>query len=370
MDFDRLAVPFNDLSRRFKSDVSLLASLNELILQGPYLKAEFTTEFEKGFGAYLGGVECVGVSSGTAALELALKSLCLPKGSAILMAANAGGYAAIAARSAGLVPYYVDVDEFGLIDITSFSDFHIGPAAIVATHLYGQACNMELIMNFASTNNLKVIEDCAQATGADIDGKRLGTLGHISAFSFYPTKNLGAIGDAGAVCTSDLQLFNRVQRLREYGWDKRYNSSIEGGGNYRIDEIQALVLSRQIPTLDKTNSLRQQIWAKYAKVCKNGGGKIMGLKTSSYIPHLAVIRTSQRERFIDHMKSLFIETAIHYPVPDYLQPGLGATQKFSLPVTEVFCREVVSVPLFPDMNEKEVSCVEQALSDFYKEYSD
>ncbi len=359
-------IPINDLSRRFTKDSDVIAQISNLVIQGPYFKSKFTTKFEIDFARYVGTSYCTTVSSGTSALELAFRALQLPLGSQILMAGNAGGYSAISAKRAGLLPVFLDVDENGLIDVKNAIAPLNNVSAIVATHLYGQSCEMGLIQEFARKNDLKIIEDCAQAVGSNLNGRSVGTFGDISTFSFYPTKNLGGIGDGGAICTDNELLNSRVVSLREYGWSHRYFSQLDGGANFRMDELQAIVLLDQLEKIKKNNLKRLEIWRQYKEICLKYKVHIFGSESSEFAPHLAVLRVFDRENFSDFMRSQKIEVAIHYPYPDYDQPGIVSSGRLNLPTTSSLCSQVVSIPLFPEMTNGEVSRVKNALNRYFE----
>jgi dTDP-4-amino-4,6-dideoxygalactose transaminase len=359
-------IPLNDLSRRFAKDSLILDRVKNLLISGPYFKSEYTQGFESAFATYIGVDFCTTVSSGTSALELSIKALNLKHGSSILMVANAGGYAAIAAKNCGLRPYFVEVNEYGLIDPNSLPSQCVDVTAIVVTHLYGQVCDMPSLLAYAKLHNLKVIEDCAQAAGSSLGNQNAGSFGDISSFSFYPTKNLGGVGDSGAVCTSDSELSARTLKLREYGWSERYFALESGGGNYRMDEIQALVLLDQMNQLDQNNRIRQSIWQRYAKICIEHDVRILGNFGIGFSPHLAVIRVPNRKNFIKFMADHGVSSTAHYPYTDYQQPGIGLRKDFKLPLTEILCDEVVSVPIFPEMLESEIAQVEASLDSYFR----
>jgi len=363
-------VPINDLSRKFLPGSDLLSSINDLIVEGPYLNSKYTSTFEHEFAKFIGVRNCIAVASGTAALELAIKALALPQNSVILMTANAGGYSAIAARNAGFKSKYVDVDEFGLLDLGDLARNLKGASAIVITHLYGQVCDMNALLEFASKNNLKVIEDCAQAVGSKFNSIPVGSFGDISAFSFYPTANLGGIGDSGAICSNSQILSDRVRMLREYGWSKRYFSTVEDGGNYRNDEIQALILLDQLARLKSKNEIRKQIWNRYSIICDNFGIQILGNTAKDFVPHLAVLKVRNRDEFVKHMKKHNVAVAVHYPFPDYVQPGLNSLESGKLVQTSLHCDQVITIPMFPEMTEVEIRQVEHGLNDFFRRNSD
>lgn len=364
MNSSDFLVPFNDLSRRFVDKSHVLEEVKNLIVSGPFFKSVHTQNFEINFAKYVGTNHCIAVSSGTAALEISMKSLELPRGSAVLMSANAGGYAALAAINSGLRPKFVDVTDNGLINSECLPSMSEGVSAIVVTHLYGQVCDMQKLINYAKSHGLKVIEDCAQSAGSSIDSLMSGSFGDISAFSFYPTKNLGGVGDGGAVCTNSKDLYENCLKLREYGWTDRYYSQFPFGSNFRMDEIQALILNYQLSTLDHKNGIRRIIWKRYSEICKKFNLHILGNSTAGFAPHLAVLRIPNRNRFADYMQSHGVGTSIHYPYPDYKQPGIGFNPGVELTVTETLCKEVVSLPLFPELSENEIQKVERILSEY------
>lgn len=337
----------------------------ELIQNGPYLNGNITSRFQSRFADFIGTKYCLGVSSGTTALEMALASLSLPKKSKVLIAANAGGYGSIAINKTNNLPVYLDVNNDGILDVQSIMKASPEIRAVIVTHLYGQTARLEGLRIYLRERDIFLIEDCAQAVGAFIGDKRAGSFGDVSAFSFYPTKNLGAIGDAGAVCTSDTKIFERLNKLREYGWSRRYFSEYSMGGNNRIDEIQALVLDSQLHRLDAWNTRRRLIWERYNVATKKSGLRLLGNNSEEFVAHLAVIDTTNREKFIGYMNAAGIDTAIHYPYPDYVQPGLShQTIHKSLFTTERLCSSVVSIPIFPELTEDEISKVENALADY------
>jgi len=364
MASNKKRVPLNDLSRRFASSTVLRQEISELLVAGPYLNGAYTQEFEKEFANFIGARWSLGVSSGTTALELAIKSLDLAEGSHVGLAANAGGYASIAVINSGMVPYYLDVDANGLLTLDIISQSATNFAIVIVTHLYGQAAEIENIYQFLKSSGKFLIEDCAHATGSRFGNSRLGNFSDVSAFSFYPTKNLGAAGDAGAICTSDEKIYRRVVELRQYGWQTRYFSSTPKGGNYRIDEIQCLVLLRQLEHLDRNNLVRKEIWNRYRNATISTNCRLIGSDEQSFVAHLGVIITPYREKFQTFMEKKLIDTAIHYPFPDYIQPGISKQLDLKLPQTELFCSSVVTIPLFPEMTEVEIMRVESAIGQY------
>lgn len=360
-------IPFNDVSRRYIS--YSVGELEELfasfIRSGKYLGGRNTELFQKNLSNFLGVKHCLGVASGTAALELALASLQLPENSRVLLAANAGGYGTIAVRNNNLKPVYADVNQNGLLDYETLKRSLDNVRAVIVTHLYGQSVELNTISDYLKKQNIFLIEDCAQAFGAKINGNRIGSFGDLSVFSFYPTKNLGSIGDAGAVCTNNSKFFDTLKKLAEYGWSKKYYAQIPRGSNKRIDEIQSIMLNYQLNQVDHWNARRREIWERYHEAAKDSGIRILGSKSDSFVAHLGVVVCSNRDRLMHRFKVASIETAIHYPFPDYLQPGLAQNEDWAeLQTTQDLCSSVVSIPLFPELRESEIQRIEKVLSTF------
>jgi dTDP-4-amino-4,6-dideoxygalactose transaminase len=366
MTLDSFSVPLNDLSRKPPFTQDQTEQIMELILKGPYLNGAHTRQFENDFSNFVGSKYALGVSSGTSALQIAFRSLNLEKGSQVIVTANSGGYSTIAALQCNLNPIFAEVSELGILNPDSMFDHSSNPKAIVVTHLYGQAAPIDRIVAIAKERNVFVIEDCAQAAGLKYMGKMVGSWADISTFSFYPTKNLAAIGDAGAITTSDDEIYQRARWLREYGWSQRYWAEIQGGSNFRIDEIQALILNFRLPNLMAMNSRRKEIWMRYQRLCMRYGVGILGSLDESFVAHLAVLQLPNRQDFVNHMKKFGIETTVHYPYPDYVQPGFNQINQSALPITEMLCESVVSIPCFPEMTEGEVIMVETALSGYFE----
>jgi dTDP-4-amino-4,6-dideoxygalactose transaminase len=239
------------------------------------------------------------------------------------------------------------------------------PRAIIPVHIYGHPADMAAIMDIANRYGLYVVEDCAQSHGAAFNGKMTGSFGQMAAFSFYPTKNLGAIGDGGMVVTNDQKLQQKLTALRQYGWQQRYVSSIRGI-NSRLDELQAAVLRVKLGDLENDNKRRKQIAEIYTKAIENT--KIIPPRSAKGIVHVYhqyVIRTENRDALIRHLANNSIVTAIHYPLPVHLQPAYkdkNGIKKNGLPVTEEVCTQIISLPMYPQMTNAQVSRVVDALS--------
>lgn len=361
-------VPFNSPAKKFAEDQGLSGAIEDLILNGPYFHGEHEKNFESQLARLVGQASTVMVSSGTSALVLALASLELGPLSEILITANAGGYSSIACVRNGLIPRYVDVDPFGQMDFSRFKDTVTADTrAVIVTHLYGQMNkNIEAFRLFCEREDITLIEDCAQTVGAILEGQPSGSFSKLSTFSFYPTKNLGTIGDAGAVATSDPLLLEKLLSIREYGWKNRYEIVNHGGSNFRSDELHSLVLSRQLERLSEKNSIRKKIWSEYKNSIYMNDISILGSEDESFIAHLAVLKCKTRKKFIAFMNERGIETSIHYPIPDNKQIVFSQYDNGNLDNTMMLCDEIVSLPLFPELTETQISLVVNAIQDYQK----
>ena len=361
-------MPFNSPSMKFAEDVGLSDAIMELVKSGPYFHGKNEKILESRMAVTAGHKSSVMVSSGTSALILALSALELDSSSEILIASNAGGYASIACIQNRLIPRYVDVDADGQMDFFSFKrSINSNVRAVIVTHLFGQINkNIQVFKEFCEAQKIVLIEDCAQAIGASLDSKPAGSFGRLSTFSFYPTKNVGTIGDAGAVATSDPNLLEKLVSLREYGWLGRYQIVTPGGSNFRSDEIHALVINRQLENLANKSDARRQIWNKYRNAIVTDSISLIGSEDNSFVAHLAVFKTKTRARFIKHFAERGIETSIHYPIPDHQQSVFSMFDFGGLETTEALSSQIVSVPLFPEMTKEQVLLVTDSIVSFQK----
>jgi dTDP-4-amino-4,6-dideoxygalactose transaminase len=366
-------IPLNDLKRIYQdSSEPITEAVNAVLASGWWLNGDRAARFCADFARYVGVEHCVGVANGTDALEIAFRALLSvrkPKGRDIITVANAGGYSTIAARSVGLTPVYVDIEEASqLADIDSIlralSD---ETALVVVTHLYGGVVDVSTLrekMDQAGHQSVPILEDCAQAHGAELHGKRVGSLGDIATFSFYPTKNLGAFGDAGGIVTSDDELAQACNALRQYGWSDKYTIARPGGRNSRIDEIQAAILSVLLPHLGQANDRRVQILARYAKALPEGVRLVQSSHGS--VGHLAILLADDRDELRRHFGERRIGTDIHYPILDSDQPGWADMPKREvaggLPVSRRSIGRLLTIPCFPGMTEQEIERVSEGLS--------
>ncbi|QVI86746.1 DegT/DnrJ/EryC1/StrS family aminotransferase [Pseudomonas viridiflava] len=333
-----------------------------------YVLGSEVAGFEREFADYVGVAHCVSVANGSDALELALKGLGVGQGKKVVAVANAGFYGSTAIHAVGAEPVYADVDPKTLTLCTQSLSAVIAaskPSVIIVTHLYGQLANIEEIVQIATTAGIPVLEDCAQSHGARRNGKQAGSFGTIACFSFYPTKNLGALGDGGAVVTNDEQLAARIRQLRQYGWDQKYRVAIPGGRNSRLDEMQAAILRIKLPHLDTWNDQRRSIAKRYSEAFAGFNMQLPCSVADDYVGHLYVVRVEDRAAFAAALKEKQVSTDIHYPIADHKQPAYNATASVALDVTEHSCDTVISLPCFPGLTDEEVNRVIDAVTAYF-----
>jgi dTDP-4-amino-4,6-dideoxygalactose transaminase len=349
----------NDLSSRIRAnEQAIYAAINNVIASGRLVLGPNVKKFEASFAEYLGADYCVGLANGTDAIELALRALGVGSGDCVATVANAGMYTTTALLAIGAEPFFLDVD-LGTRNTTLnevVRAVNSGVKAVVVTHLYGLATpEIRWIAQYCEQKGVKLLEDCAQAHGAKVDGKCVGTFGHASSFSFYPTKNLGALGDGGAVVTNRADIAERVTRLRQYGWTDKYRVEFVGARNSRLDELQAAILTVFLPELDAQNSRRRSIANRYDLRINHLDVILPKLTSQEYVGHLYVIRSPKRDSLRAHLRSLDISSDVHYPIPDHRQPVFG--RRFSqarLPNTEQLAAEILTLPCYPEMTEAQV----------------
>lgn len=325
-------------------------------------------QFEQAFAAYVGAGYCVGLANGTDALELGLRALGVASGQRVATVANAGMYASTAILAIGAAPEFMDVDP--ATQVTTLAEVErvldAGVAAVVVTHLYGQAIrDIAHIASLCAARGVPLLEDCAQAHGARIDGRCTGSFGDAAAFSFYPTKNLGALGDGGAVVTSSEKLAARVAQLRQYGWSAKYQVELAGARNSRLDEMQAALLSAFLPALDADNARRRAIVREYASRIGHSKVQLPAFDGADdgYVAHLCVVRSPDREGLRGHLRAQGIGSDVHYPIPDHRQPLFGDRYAaVRLPHTERLAAEVLTLPCYPEMTDAQVEQVIDAVN--------
>lgn len=336
--------------------------------KGRYILGEEAAAFEREFAAYIGVHFGIGVGSGTEALHLALRACGVGPGDEVITVSHTAVATVSAIELCGARPVLVDIDPRSFTVDSNKLDAAITPAtrAIIPVHLYGQSADLEPILSIARRHNLRVIEDCAQAHGAKYRARRTGAWGDMACFSFYPTKNLGAIGDGGFVATDDAQLAENARLLREYGWRERYVSDM-AGWNTRLDELQAAILRVKLQTLDADNARRRHLATLYDELLTASSVTVpAAMPYGEHIYHLYVVRSARRDDLQAFLKQRGIGTLIHYPVPIHLQPAYRGRlgDAGSLPETERAAREILSLPMFPELNEAQVRQVAQAIREF------
>lgn len=353
----------------------LVDAMTRVIDSGWYILGQEVRSFEREFSAYCGTEHCIGVANGLDALILALRAWKqmgrLHDGDAVVVPANTYIASVLAITESGLTPILVEPVEnhYNLCPARLREAITPRTRAILVVHLYGQLAPMKEILAVADEHRLLVLEDCAQAHGALVDGRRAGNWGHAGAFSFYPGKNLGALGDAGAVVTNDSDFAETVRALGNYGSHRKYEN-IYRGLNSRLDEIQAAILRVKLSHLDAETMARRRIAVSYASGIKNplvrlpipAGVRLEDL--DNHVFHLFVVRVKQRLEFQAHLRSAGVESMIHYPIPPHKQRAYGSFNVLTLPTTEKIHREVVSLPIGPTMATEEVAHVVDAVNSF------
>ncbi|MFV9503873.1 MAG: DegT/DnrJ/EryC1/StrS family aminotransferase [Oscillochloridaceae bacterium umkhey_bin13] len=373
-----LRIPVGDLARQAATlDAELQTALVRVAQRGWYVLGPEVTAFEQEWAAYCGASACVGVASGFEALYLALAALDIGPGDEVITVANACVYQAAAILQAGATPVLVEVDptSHNLDPATLSAAITPRTKALMPVHLYGRLAAMEPIMAVAQAHGLAVIEDAAQAHGAwrmDQAGRprRAGTWGDLACFSFYPSKNLGALGDAGAITTNRPELAERLRRLRMYGWGAKYRTTDLGGRNSRLDEIQAAVLRVKLRHLDAWNAARAERAEWYQTLLQDctAQGLILPWHETGHVWHLYVVQTAHREALRTHLLADGIGCDVHYPVPTHCQPAYQGLLQLPLPLaqTEALADSILSLPLYPELTRSEVAQVAASVQNFYR----
>ena len=314
---------FNMAQHLQENKQAIYSAINRVIESNSLILSNEVEAFESEFANYLNVPNCIGVANGTDALELALRGLGAEPKTRIGIVGNAGGYSRIAIEIVGSSPVYLPVDVHGFrISLDSLVKIVENRAIdmLVVTHLYGQAHPEILeIARLCKLAHIPLIEDCAQAHGAEVGGIKAGAFGDIATFSFYPTKNLGAVGDGGAIVCSDSQLTQRVRKLAQYGWREKYSIELRGGRNSRLDELQAGILRELLPNLDLWNEKRLIVAKTYLSKIQNPAVVLPKFVLESYVGHLFPVRVKSHLAFISHLKTNGVNSSIHYPIDDQAQ---------------------------------------------------
>ncbi len=364
------SIPFLDLkclNGQYRND--LIAAAARVLDSGWYIHGREHEAFEKEFAAFCGKGECVGVANGLDALILILRAAKelgrLREGDEVIVPANTFIASVLAITENRLVPVLVEPDarSFNLDPAGLAAALTPRTKAIMAVHLYGQMADMPAICRFAKEHGLMVIEDAAQAHGAVLQGRKAGTWGQAAGFSFYPGKNLGALGDAGAVLTADAELAKVIRALRNYGSHVKYHNLYQGP-NSRLDEIQAAFLRVRLRHLDAENQRRRVVARRYLAEIKNPKVALPAvvIGEAAHVWHLFVVRVPDRDGFGRHLSQHGVQTIIHYPIPPHRQECYPRLHRLSFPITEAIHREVVSLPVSPVMTEDQVSAVITAVN--------
>jgi dTDP-4-amino-4,6-dideoxygalactose transaminase len=356
-------IPFLDLkSINLRQKEEFQTALATVLDSGWLVLGKQTEAFESEFSSYCGARYCVGVANGLDALHLVLKAWGIGPGDEVIVPSNTYIATWLAVSQVGAKPVPVEPDLHTYNINPNLIEAAITPRtrAIIPVHLYGQAASMEMIMAIANRHGLKVLEDGAQAHGATFNGGRAGSLGHAAAFSFYPGKNLGALGDAGAVTTNDAGLAGRLRVLRNYGSHVKYNNEIRGY-NSRLDELQSAFLRVKLPKLDEDNARRQNIAAAYTKGLSGLKGLTLPEPAAGceHVWHLYVVRHVRRDLLQKRLTELGVGTMIHYPIPPHLQPAykdLGV-EEGQLPLSEILHSQVLSLPMGSTLPSEDVDAV-------------
>ena len=374
-----ISVPVIDLSagyRQYREEID--ECIARVLSSGWYMLGKEVAQFEQSFAAWLNVNQVVGVANGTDAINLALRSLNIGTNDAVFTVSHTAVATVAAIELAGATPVLIDVDPSTMnIDIGKLFDSvrnfagksaGLRPRAVIAVHLYGHSCDITALKRLCEEQNLELIEDCAQAHGTKFGDARAGTFGSAAAFSFYPTKNLGAFGDGGAVAFRDSATADRCRALREYGWTTRYVSEF-AGINSRLDEVQAAILSVKLRHLDAEVAARQSI----ARIYDAGLSGVIETpavsRGTSHAYHLYVVRCADRDSLRTALERAGIGSGIHYPVPVHLQPayqGRVAMGSGDLSATEVLAREVLSLPMHPFLSSEDAHRVVEAISHWAK----
>jgi dTDP-4-amino-4,6-dideoxygalactose transaminase len=348
-------------SYREEIDAAVLRVLgsNRYIL-GPEVEA-----LEQEFADFIGVSSAIGVANGTDALEVALRALDIGVGDEVITVSHTAVATVAAIEAAGATPVLVDVDsDFYTLDPTQLTEvLSSRTRAVIAVHLYGQPADLDTIGAFCKQHGLALIEDVSQAHGAKWKGKRLGSIGDIACFSCYPTKNLGAIGDAGLITTNNVNLAKKVRMVREYGWEHRYISDLVGR-NSRLDELQAAVLRIKLRHLDADNNKRCALAEQYSSALEGSAIRVPKVREGvDPVFHLYVVRVSERQKLVDDLKKLNIFPAIHYPLPIHLQAAYKNRVRtaVSMLTTETLAGDVLSLPIYPELERQDVDQVITAL---------
>jgi dTDP-4-amino-4,6-dideoxygalactose transaminase len=344
-------------------------SIHRVLDSDTYILGTEVSNFEKEFAAYIGVTNCISVNSGTDSIILSLRALGISYGDEVITPSHTAIATVAAIRSTGATPIFADINIFSYtLDPNSILEaITYKTKAIIAVHLYGNSCDMDLISQISKDNDIYLIEDCSQSHGAKWRDRKLGTFGILACFSFYPTKNLGAIGDGGAVVTNENELAETIRMLRQYGWDKEKVSRLSSTVS-RLDELQAAVLRVKLLSLDSGNDKRRKNALKYSELLKDSNLTLPTVSPNAeHVYHLFVIQSPNREQVIKEMNYHQIFPGIHYPKPVHLQPAYNHgnnSPTCKLTNTEKIMNSILSLPMYPELSELEIERVCEVITKF------
>jgi dTDP-4-amino-4,6-dideoxygalactose transaminase len=352
----------------YKKDIDL--AISNVLISNRYILGSEVSALEKEFAAFIGVSSAIGVANGTDALEIALRALEIGPGDEVITVSHTAVATVAAIEAIGAIPVLVDVDaETYTLSPEKLNEAYSSETkAVIAVHIYGQSCDLDKISSFCLEKNIFLIEDVSQAHGALYQGKRLGSIGIVSCFSCYPTKNLGAVGDAGLVCTNDLNLATKIKMIREYGWRERYISEIPGR-NSRLDEVQAAILRIKLRNLDSDNNKRISIAKRYSEKLNLPEIELPITRDGNkHVYHLYVIKIQNRGDLVSYLQGKEIFPGIHYPVPIHQQAAYQnrIRTSTSMSITEKLSEVVLSLPIYPELSTSDVDKVVQSILDYFK----
>ena len=362
-----MKVPFTDFEKKISKHRKIIdAAIQRVLNSSQFILGSEVSEFEKNFSKFISVKNSVGVANGTDALEIALKVIGIKPGDSVGTTAHCGNYASTAITTLGANPVYLEISRSDLnLNLANLKKIEkTSIKALVLTHMYGNPVNETFeIVNYCKENEIILIEDCAQSCGARINGIMTGSIGDISTFSFYPTKNLGGLGDAGMISTNNFEYFEKALMLRTYGWKEKYNVEVEGGRNSRLDEIQAAILNDLLPFLENENEIRRQISQSYLERIANSLIETPTFQKNKSVFHIFPIISEYRDELLTHLQRNKVGYAIHYPIADHLQ-SIRKNKAPNLPITELLTKQILSIPCYPEMSTQQVNFVIDILNKF------
>jgi dTDP-4-amino-4,6-dideoxygalactose transaminase len=360
-----LTIPFLNLQLAEEEDEAVRAAIARVIARGWFILGPEVEAFEQEFAGASGASQAIGTGNGTDAIAVALRALGIGPGDEVITTPLSAAYTALAIVMTGARPVFADIDPQRLTLDPAAAERAITPRtrALLPVHLYGQPADMDALSALAGARGLALIEDCCQAHLATCAGRPVGTFGQAGAFSFYPTKNLGALGDGGALVTNDASVAERARRLRNGGQAERYHH-VEAGVNSRLDEMQAAILRARLPHLTARTDRRRALAAEYRRRLSGAAVDVPPELDRGHVYHLFPIRTPQRAKLQAHLRSAGIETLVHYPVALSRQPAFAAADPAACPIATRIAEEVLSLPLHPRLSFAEIGGVAEAVRSF------